>query len=148
MEVKTGGETWIVTQPSIQIKEDKASLFSPGLRSCYDVPELLDIFKTYCCEGYSLRHSGAMGPDCYQILLKGQGLYSKYDSVTHPSNLRLLYEILPMAFLIEKAGGKSDDGSGSSVLELKIKGYEQRGSLLAGSAFEVDRMRSQAPVEV
>jgi len=66
-----GEERWVVTQPNIQIKEGKASLFSPGLRSCYDKPELLDAFKTYCTEGYSIRHSGAMGLDCYQILLKG-----------------------------------------------------------------------------
>lgn len=64
-----------------------------------------------------------MGPDCYQILLKGHGLYSKFDSVAHPSNLRLLYEILPMAFLIEKAGGQTDDGSGHSVLETKVSGF-------------------------
>jgi fructose-1,6-bisphosphatase len=43
-----GEERWVVTMPNIKIKEGKASLFSPGLRSCYDKPELLDIFKQYC----------------------------------------------------------------------------------------------------
>ena len=61
----------MVTKPNIRIKEGKASLFSPGLRSCYEIAEVLDAFKTYCVEGYSLRHSGAMGIDCYQIFLKG-----------------------------------------------------------------------------
>lgn len=70
LEVKNN-EKWVVTQPHIVINTGKASLFSPGLRSCYDIPELLDIFKQYCCAGYSLRHSGAMGIDCYQIFLKG-----------------------------------------------------------------------------
>ena len=115
MEVKNN-EKWVVTQPHIMINPSKASLFSPGLRSCYDIPELLDVFKQYCCAGYSLRHSGAMGIDCYQIFLKGQGVYSKYDSLAHPSNLHLIYEIMPIAFLIEKAGGKTDDGTGNSIL--------------------------------
>lgn len=102
-------ERWIITQPNIKIKE-KATLFSPGLRSCYEIPQLLELFKKYSVEGYSLRHSGAMGLDCYQILLKGQGVYWKYDSKTHKSNLHLIYEILPMAFLIEKAGGLTSNG--------------------------------------
>jgi fructose-1,6-bisphosphatase len=44
-------------------------------------------------------------------------LYSKYDSRTHPSNIHLIYEIIPMGFLIEKAGGLTDDGTGVSVLD-------------------------------
>ena len=48
LEVKNQ-EKWVVTQPSITISQGKASLFSPGLRSCYDIPELLDVFKKYCC---------------------------------------------------------------------------------------------------
>jgi fructose-1,6-bisphosphatase len=57
-------ERWIVTQPNIKIK-DSGTLFSPGLRSCYDIPKLLDLFEQYSVDGYSLRHSGAMGLDCY-----------------------------------------------------------------------------------
>lgn len=65
-----------------------------------------------------------MGIDCYQILLKGQGVYSKLDSVAHQSNLHLLYEIIPMGFLFEKAGGMTNNGSGESILEMTVKGYE------------------------
>jgi fructose-1,6-bisphosphatase len=32
------------------------------------------------------------------------------DSIAHPSRLHLIYEILPIAFLIEKAGGMTSDG--------------------------------------
>jgi len=45
-----------------------------------------------------------------------------------------------MSFLIEKAGGKTDDGTGNSVLSTQIKGLDQRVSFIAGSAFEVDKM--------
>lgn len=43
------------------------------------------------------------------------------ESVAHPSRLQLLYEILPVAFLIEKAGGKTTNGD-TSVLDIVIKG--------------------------
>lgn len=46
-----------------------------------------------------------------------------------------------MGFLLEKAGGKTDDGSGRSVLDTKVSGLGQRVSFVAGSAFEVDKMR-------
>ena len=59
--------------------------------------------------------------DCYQIFIKGQGIYSMLESVAHPSRLQLLYEILPVAFLIEKAGGKTTNGD-TSVLDIVIKG--------------------------
>lgn len=37
--------SWVVTKPHLQIAANKAKLFSPGLRSCYDVPELLEVFN-------------------------------------------------------------------------------------------------------
>ena len=72
-------------------------------------------------KGLSLRYSGAFAVDCYQIFIKGQGIYSMLESVAHPSRLQLLYEILPVAFLIEKAGGKTTNGD-TSVLDIVIKG--------------------------
>ena len=59
------------------------------------------------------------------------------DTIAHPSRLHLIYEILPIAFLIEKAGGKTSNGE-HSVLETQIKGYDQRISFIAGSANDVD----------
>ena len=44
-----------------------------------------------------------------------------------------------MAFLIEKAGGKTSDGS-QSLLEVEINGYKQKSSFVAGSANDVDRI--------
>lgn len=71
------------------------------------------------------------------MFIKGQGVYSKLDSIAHPSRLHLIYEIIPVAFLIEKAGGKTSDGD-KSVLDVEIKGYKQRISFIAGSSNEVD----------
>mmetsp|Transcript_31400 Transcript_31400/g.30749 ORF Transcript_31400/g.30749 Transcript_31400/m.30749 type:complete len:80 (-) Transcript_31400:40-279(-) len=71
------------------------------------------------------------------MFIKGHGLYIKLDSVSHPSRLHLLYEIFPMALLIEKAGGKTSDGE-KSVLDVIIKSYDQRITFIAGSVEAVD----------
>jgi len=115
-------ERWIVTTPDLKIQPD-AKLFAPALKSSYDNPNYLKIFEHYCLKGYSIRYSGAFACDCYQMFIKGHGIYSMLDSVAHPSRLHLLYEIIPVAFLIEKAGGKTTDGE-RSVLDVQIKGYK------------------------
>ena len=59
------------------------------------------------------------------------------ESVAHPSRLQLIYEILPVAFLIEKAGGKTSNGE-QSVLDILINGYKQKSSFVAGSMNDVE----------
>jgi sedoheptulose-bisphosphatase len=111
-------ERWIVTIPDLKIAAD-AKIFAPALKSAYEIPSYLSIFEEYCLKGLSLRYSGAFAVDCYQIFIKGQGVYSMLESVAHPSRLQLIYEILPVAFLIEKAGGKTSDGE-RSLLDVPI----------------------------
>ena len=59
------------------------------------------------------------------------------ESVAHPSRLQLLYEILPVAFLIEKAGGKTTNGH-ASVLDVIISGSKQKSAFIAGSTNDVE----------
>jgi fructose-1,6-bisphosphatase len=51
-----------------------------------------------------------------------------------------------MGFLIEKAGGVTNDTNGCSVLETKILGYKQRLSFIAGNAFEVKKVSEMMKV--
>lgn len=131
-------ERWIVTNPELKIGSD-AKLFAPALKSAYENPNYLKVFENYCLKGLSIRYSGAFSVDCYQMFIKGNGVYSMLDTVAHPSRLHLLYEILPVAFLIEKAGGKTSDGE-KSALEQEIKGYKQRISFIAGSENDVNNI--------
>ena len=134
-------ERWIVTNPELKIGAD-AKIFAPALKSAYEIPSYLKTFEEYCLKGLSLRYSGAFAVDCYQIFIKGQGVYSMLESVAHPSRLQLIYEILPVAFLIEKAGGKTSNGS-RSLLDVEIKGFKQKSSFVAGSSNDVDRIISR-----
>lgn len=60
---------------------------------------------------------GGLGPDVYQLFIKGQGIFCNPASKGAPAKLRLLYEVAPIGFLVEAAGGRTSHGSGS-VLDL------------------------------
>jgi len=57
-------------------------------------------------------------------------------TVAHPSRLSLLYEVCPLGFLIEKAGGAATDGM-MPVLDIEVKGYQQKVNFIAGSKEDV-----------
>lgn len=59
------------------------------------------------------------------------------NTIAHPSRLSLLYEICPLAFLIEKAGGNASDGV-IPCLDIKIEGYKQKVNFIAGSKEDVE----------
>ena len=52
--------------------------------------------------------------------------------------LRLMYECIPMAFIIEQAGGVATDGE-NEILALKVDELEQRCPIYIGSRFEVEK---------
>lgn len=87
--------------------------------------------------GFSLRYSGCAALDVNQLFVKKQGVYTMLHTIAHPSRMSLLYEIIPLAFLIEKAGGKATDST-QSVLDIEIKGYMQKVNFIAGSKEDVD----------
>ena len=58
------------------------------------------------------------------------------NTIAHPSRLSLLYEICPLGFLIEKAGGAASDGI-QAVLDIKIDGFKQKVNFIAGSKEDV-----------
>ena len=55
-----------------------------------------------------------------------------------PAKLRVLYECLPLAFVVEAAGGASHDGMGSA-LDRRLEGHGDRSIVCLGSKDEVER---------
>ncbi|MSN96032.1 class 1 fructose-bisphosphatase [Campylobacter sp. FMV-PI01] len=93
-------------------------------------------------EKYRLRYSGAMVADLHQILLKGGGLFS-YPSTTNAPNgkLRVVFEILPFAYIFEKAGGFTSDGFLDTLFNLEISSIHQTSPCFFGSKFEIQKVR-------
>lgn len=88
---------------------------------------------------YSLRYSGSMVADVHRTLLEG-GLYMYpadwNDSKEPRAKLRLLYEVAPIGFVIEQAGGRASTGLGR-VLDVVATEYHQRTAAILGSPGDV-----------
>lgn len=131
--------SWVSYKYNLTIKPT-TKLFAPGnLRAASVNKGYKEVIDYWLEKGYTLRYTGAMVPDIYQLFIKGQGIFANIISPEHPAKLRLLYEMFPFAFLAEAAGGKSSDGS-KSLLETEIIGYEMKGQVILGSKEEVERL--------
>ncbi len=92
--------------------------------------------------GYRLRYSGAMVSDLHQILLKGGGLFSYPSTDEYPNGkLRVVFEVLPFAYIFEKAGGLTTDGNLKSLLDIKIQKIHQTTPCFFGSKNEIKALR-------
>jgi sedoheptulose-bisphosphatase len=139
--VAAGVETWLPSRQKLQIK-DTTKLFAPGnLRATTENLGYKEVVDYWLNAGYTLRYTGAMVPDIYQLFIKGEGIFSNMISAKHPARLRYLYEIAPLAFLVEAAGGRSTDGK-QSILETVTIGYEMKGPIAVGSKVEVERIEA------
>ena len=114
-------EKWIVTTPKVELAS-QAKLFSISSKGIYDNPSLWKIYEQYINSGFSLRYSGCAALDINQLFVKKQGVYVMLHTIVHPSRLSLLYEMCPLAFLIEKAGGAATDGQ-TNILDMQINGF-------------------------
>ena len=62
-----------------------------------------------------------MAVDCYQMFIKGGGVYTSLETLAFGAKLHLITEIIPIAFLIEKAKGVASDGE-HNLLDIVIEG--------------------------
>jgi fructose-1,6-bisphosphatase I len=136
---------FLLTHPNIQIprrgqvygiNEGHGSSWHPGQRAFVEYLRTPDKASG---RPYSLRYSGAMVADVHRTLLDG-GLFmypADYSDPAKPKpKLRLLYEVAPMAFIVEQAGGSASTGTGR-VLELQATEYHQRAAIILGSPDDV-----------
>lgn len=101
-----------------------------------------EFIKSIFDEKYRLRYSGTMVADLHQILLKGGGIFS-YPATTDNENgkLRVVFEVLPFAYIYEKAGGATTNGKLNSLLDIEVKQTHQTTPCFFGSKYEIDRLR-------
>ena len=92
---------------------------------------------------FNMRWIASMVADLHRILMRG-GIYCYPKDSKLPAKagrLRLLYELNPMSWLIEQAGGKSSTGR-ERVLALMPTEVHQRAPIIIGSKNEVERIVS------
>jgi fructose-1,6-bisphosphatase I len=92
-------------------------------------------------EGYSARYGGALVADFHRIIQQG-GVFLYPGTVNKPEGkLRLLYESVPLAFLVEQAGGKASTGR-QRLLDIVPEKLHARSPLVIGSGQNVELVES------
>ena len=90
-------------------------------------------------EDFNMRWNASLVAEAYRILMRG-GVFL-YPGDSRPGyqdgRLRLLYEALPLAFLVEQAGGMASDGN-QPILDARLVSLHERIPLIFGST---DRIR-------
>ncbi len=115
------------------------NIYSPGgLRNKYSEGD--EKFIRYLeAKGAKLRYSGGFVPDINQVLMKGKGIFM-YPALngSPDGKLRLLFELNPMAYLIEQAGGAATNGK-VPILDLKPESLDQRAPIYIGCVEDVGK---------
>ncbi len=136
---------FLLTNPDIRIprrgraygiNEGNVHSWHPGQRAFVEHLKMKDKASG---RPYSLRYSGAMVADVHRTLLDG-GLFMYPADWSDPgkpkAKLRLLYEVAPMAWIVEQAGGRASTGL-ERVLDLAATDYHQRSAVILGSPEDV-----------
>ncbi|RVY70781.1 class 1 fructose-bisphosphatase [Helicobacter pylori] len=88
----------------------------------------------FFAENYRLRYSGSMVADVHHVLIKKGGVFS------YPQKkLRKLFEVFPLALIIEKAKGEAfyfDKGVKKRLLEQSVENYHEKSECYLASPHE------------
>ncbi|WCL51362.1 class 1 fructose-bisphosphatase [Leptospira sp. GIMC2001] len=88
------------------------------------------------------RYIGSLVADFHRNLLKGGIFLYPNDTKSNKypdGKLRLLYEVAPMAFIAEQAGGMAVTVKGERILDLTPTQLHQRSTMIVGSKKEVEQ---------
>tara|TARA_B110000908_G_scaffold166878_1_gene218813 strand:- start:1169 stop:2164 length:996 start_codon:yes stop_codon:yes gene_type:complete len=110
-------------------------------------PENVRRYLDYLVEDreMGMRYIGSMVGDVHRTLLKGGVFMYPATSFAPGGKLRLLYECIPMGFLVDQAGGKSSDGE-KSILEIVPIELHQRCPVFIGNKDLIDILENDFPI--
>ncbi|KAK4125731.1 sedoheptulose-1,7-bisphosphatase [Parathielavia appendiculata] len=130
--------TWHITRPSLRLSP-RSTYFSPAnLRAAAEDEAYMSIVNGYITRQYTLRYAGGLVPDVVRMLVQGQGVYLSPATAGSKAKLRRLYELCPLALVVECAGGEAvDPVDGCRVLDKEVRDCGEKGALVCGSAMEV-----------
>ncbi|KAF7530923.1 hypothetical protein G7054_g9384 [Neopestalotiopsis clavispora] len=138
-----GAQDCQVIRESVRLQAEppfKTRYFAPAnLRAAAEDSKYAALVNHYISNKYTLRYSGGLVPDVVHALVKGHGLYVSPVTAASKAKLRRLYELFPLALIVECAGGKAvDPVNGSDILSKASEDTDERGGLICGTAEEVD----------
>jgi sedoheptulose-bisphosphatase len=118
----------------------KTRYFAPAnMRAAAEDEKYMGLITHYISQKYTLRYSGGLVPDVVHALVKGHGVYISPVTDKSKAKLRKLFELAPIALLVECAGGAAvDPVTGERILGKAIDNINDRGGLICGTSEEVE----------
>ncbi len=135
---------FFLSHPNMRIP-DAGTIYSINEANYVYFPEGVKRYIKYCQvddpaskRPYSSRYIGSLVADVHRNLIRG-GIFIYPGTLKNPNGkLRLLYELAPMAYLIEQAGGKASDGY-RRIMDLEPYDLHQRAPVFIGSKEMVEK---------
>lgn len=135
---------FLLSHPNMKIPEE-GTIYSINEANYIYFPDGVKKYLKYCQEDdkatnrpYITRYVGSLVADIHRNMIRG-GIFIYPGNKKNPSGkLRLLYECIPIAFIIEQAGGKASDGYGA-ILDIEPYDIHQRSPLFIGSKKMVEK---------
>ncbi|KAK4433760.1 Fructose-1,6-bisphosphatase, cytosolic [Sesamum alatum] len=137
---------FILTHPNIKIP-NKGKIYSvnEGNAKNWDNPTTKYVenckFPNDGSPAKSLRYVGSMVADVHRTLLYGGIFLYPADKKSPNGKLRVLYEVFPMSFLMEQAGGQAFTGK-QRALDLVPKKIHERSPIFLGSYDDVEEIKA------
>ncbi len=126
---------FVLQEENVTIPDGK--IYAPGaLRRDY-LPAHRCFVERLEEEGYKLRYSGSFVADVHQILHKGGVFTYPPFAGNERGKLRLLFEAIPMGFIVSQAGGLASDGH-RDLLSIKPEAVSQRVPVYIGGKREIE----------
>ncbi|MCQ2859741.1 class 1 fructose-bisphosphatase [Helicobacter pylori] len=116
------------------VLENKGKIIASGGNQKDFSLGLKKALEGFFAENYRLRYSGSMVADVHHVLIKKGGMFS------YPQKkLRKLFEVFPLALIIEKAKGEAfyfDKGVKKRLLEQGVENYHEKSECYLTSPHE------------
>ncbi len=116
------------------VLENKGKIIASGGNQKDFSSGLKKALEEFFAENYRLRYSGSMVADVHHVLIKKGGMFS------YPQKkLRKLFEVFPLALIIEKAKGEAfyfDKGVKKRLLEQSVENYHEKSECYLASPHE------------
>ncbi|KAI3381340.1 hypothetical protein SNEBB_006416 [Seison nebaliae] len=130
---------FILTDPNMELKKrGKIYAINEGYQKYWDstTTEYVNS-KKQAEKPYGARYIGSMVADVHRTIKYGGIFMYPATSLAPKGKLRLMYECNPIAFIVEKAGGKSFSGN-IRTLDVTPTDIHQRVPVVLGSSDDVD----------
>ncbi|TPI02016.1 class 1 fructose-bisphosphatase [Helicobacter pylori] len=116
------------------VLENKGKIIASGGNQKDFSSGLKKALEAFFAENYRLRYSGSMVADVHHVLVKKGGMFS------YPQKkLRKLFEVFPLALMVEKAKGEAfyfDKGVKKRLLEQSVESYHEKSECYLASPHE------------